>query len=101
MSWQAQTAYTKLTEGASLFVFQSGQMDGEKPSLSAPCVLSIEVNEKWIEANVTDYSEGTATVVITNGTRFRMTRRADNEPKSGIVFSGSMYGEDWIIREFF
>ena len=99
MGWDARTAYTKLSKGTVLFVYKNGQINGEQPSLSGTGPLSIEINDKRIVGNVTDYRAGTATVEIPDGTQFKMTRRESHELESGIKFSGNMYGEDWVIRE--
>lgn len=98
MPWEARTAFIEIKPGTRLCMYESPQIGGQPaPVLRGSQPIKIEVNDRWIDAQVIDATRERAILQLPEGQRFEITPRKHGEFDSGITLRG-MHFQDWIVR---
>ena len=99
--WSAHTAFESIGPGTAMLIFEATIAGRPVNTLKAGDAIDITLGgalQLTVKGAVHDVDQhGADIVLLSDGTKWRMTRRGPTEPPVGVIWTSSPT-QEWVIR---
>lgn len=99
--WHAETMFAQLAPGTAFLVFEVGTDVYRPLSFTAGDTFTVALggeSPRQITGQVEKAASGSATIALSDGSKWIITPRTADEPATGIRWTGQTGSAEWVIR---